>query len=441
MGGGRAGLQLAFAIATIGCGPAPRDGVDAPSDDWSLCGNGRVDEPLPDHIAEQCDEGARNGTAEARCTKQCRKAFGAPPGPPPFHVDLGPPIAGFATLPTSQGYAFATYSHDDGSVRVWQADPGTAPNPRLLQVAAPVVGLNRLDLFRGPAWIEHAAGTSPHLYVADYTTSDPPTIRELPYPFPEGVRPEFVGVGGQPNAFGMLIVDQSPAGELLIAMVIPRSPTDVVAFPLRVPAPPGTRGITVATVHGDVDDPNSSLSRRLVVFFDDPGSFVSINVRFTADSDPLATLGTVELAEVARGSWPSHVVAGDAYIPACLDSMGTLHPVLRELAVLTDAGDIFLWPFEHGLGPGETFPAPFAHVSAGARALQAYYYNMVRVLQPDGSLLVFTDGDPCDRASHALAPSSIQFTAPSDTMLLPAGSWGEGSGIILATAGGVLYYL
>ena len=433
MGVVRAGW-LVIAITAINCSPAPRDGADAtPPDAATLCGNGRRD-VLPTGETEGCDEGAQNGTPQGRCTKQCWPAEG-PLRPATFHVDLGPPIAGAAQLFLGGGFSVATFSHDDGLVRVWQQAPtGPGPNPRLLQVAAPVVSLASIAVYQGPAWIEQAAGESPHLYVADYAASDPPTIRELPYPFPEGLQPELVG--HTVEDLGLVIVDRSPAGELLVAMVIPRSPTDIVTFRQRFAAPAGARGITVDTnTYSNIDDGRSG-SRQLVVFFDDPGSFVSIDVRFTQYPDPLATAGTVELTERTRGPWPFHVVSGDLYPKSCPGLGSSVVP--WALSVLTDSGDIFLWKFDHGLAAGEVFPRPFAHVSAGTRASRhGFGANSVSVLQPDGTELLFSDGDPCDMDSVALAPSSAAVTVPSPAVMLPPGGTGSP---IRAIAGGVLYW-
>ena len=155
-----------------------------------LCGNGRVD-PGPAIAPEECDEGAMNGGFDAHCTKQCLR----PPGPPNAglgSLDLGPPISDIVRLTVATGqFSVATLSHEDQQVRVWKGDDSVPL--RVLRVSDPVVSLASIPVLGGPAWIERAPGAPPHLYVADYVASDPPTIRELPYPFPEGLRPELVG--------------------------------------------------------------------------------------------------------------------------------------------------------------------------------------------------------------------------------------------------------
>ena len=420
--------SVGVSLALIGCSPAPRDGADAtPADAAELCGNGRLDR-LGGTYAEECDEGAHNGTPEGHCTKQC---WSAQQSPPVAHrqVDLGPPIAAVGALPVYAGLSISTFSPEDGQVRVWhEIDPGSGPNPRLLRVAAPVVSLASGSVFQGPAWIEQASGEPPHLYAADYIAGDPPTIRELDYPFPDGIRPELVGQ--TPGDPGLLIVDQNLAGELLVAMVSARSPTEVATVTLRVPAPPGTRGISVdASFYFDYGHAGS---RRLVVFFDDPGSFVSIDVTYTYD--PAFEFGPHELTELARGSWPFHVVAGDTHPKFC--PPGDTPPELRRLvSVLADTGEIYLWPFDHGLAPGEAFPMVFARVSPGTRALRWYGLNGIGVLEADGTLKLFSDGDPCSMWSVALAPSSTVLAEPSSAMLLPLGTTQ-----VRAVAGGVLYW-
>jgi len=424
------------ALVAWGCSAPPRDHVDASADaEVNLCGNGVIDwdGDGDSNMAELCDEGALNGTPEGRCTKQCNPAEGTPI-PSTRLFDVGRPIDRTTPIISYWGdSAIASTSVGDHGIVVWKSNPDPGPNPIELRVQAPAVAVGEIIMWRGgPAWIEMNPGESPHLYYAELLDSGGAEVHELPYPFPDGTRPEIMRRSYNADV-GVLIVDHNATGELLVAMVIARSATEVVTFSKRFAAPAGVRGIAVDT--GSYRDrvEQRDGSRQIIVFFDDPGSFVSIDVRFTGDL--YATWGTVEITEAARGPWPYRVIAGDTFWKQCSAEYGHIdsftHPV--PLFVLTDAGDILVWQFDHGLS-GESFVPPFARVTPGTRAISGRYGSSAFVLEPDGTALRFTDGDCRDLRSTAIMPTRVPYTAASTNASLALNSDGY-----VATAGSVLY--
>ena len=76
----------------------------------------------------------------------------------------------------------------DGTVQLFHWFVGGPDNPRELRVGGDAVALGVIGWWNAPAWIEMT--TRPHLYVLDRRSAAPSLI-EVPYPFPDGIRPEI----------------------------------------------------------------------------------------------------------------------------------------------------------------------------------------------------------------------------------------------------------
>lgn len=437
-----------MAFVASACGADPRDNVDAGTSDATqeLCGNGIWDVLTTGHM-EDCDQGLLNGTPQARCTKQCRNPVGPVPTPT-RSVDLGFPIAKLELLDhdTQSRTQIAVTNFDARGVQVFRAaltTPGVNPRPTLTTLmveSAPVaLGQLRVDEFspRLPAWIEVPPGESPHLYYAEIPELGPPVIHEVPYPFSDGTKPEIVGRTHEEA--GLLIVDQSATGDrdLLVAVVLVRSPTDVVTYSLRIASPGGTRGMAIDTgVYVDNVEMRNG-ARQVVQFFDDPGAFVAIDIRLPNPSDPFVRTGAVQLSEVARGSWPFQVVGADKFEKSCPDAKWPAHPV--PLAVMTDTGALYIWQFDRGLEPGETFVAPFARAKVGTRNVNASNFH-IGALEPDGRYAMFTDGDCRDLRSTAIAPLRGSYTQPWSISRLWTSYLSSFGADWVASADSILYF-
>jgi len=397
-------IPKAFAVfgLIIGCSPARSEAPDA-SD---LCGNGVREEHSEGGTSEQCDEGVLNGTPDSHCTKQCHAPLGVVP-PASGSVDLGASITRAFDV-RGHEQRFVTLSEEDGTIRLWRES--TVPNIVELKVAEPAVSLGAFGNM--PIWIENAQDGSHHFYLAELgDTADSPIIHELSYPLSDGLEPRLVSAYSP--EYGPLVIDHNATGDLLVTALIVRSPTDVMMFSSRFPAPAGTPGTTVDTGFYR-DHIRERWRRELVVFFDHPGSFVKIDV--IVPSYPNPTPPEIAFAEASRGSWPTQVVTGDRFEKLCGDGTPSQWAP-RPIAVLNDRGEIFTSQFERGLSDGEAFQEPFARVAPGTQALNSVDDGVV-VIEPDGTGVYLTDGDCRDTDSNAISPSRGPYTQPAARMRL-----------------------
>lgn len=185
----------------------------------------------------------------------------------------------------------------------------------------------------------------PHLYAADVRTT-PPTTFELPYPFPDGVNPTFV----EPNdvQHDITIVDENSAGELLVAVLVPEvlSP-NVTTYTLRMAAPHGHRGLVADSPGLDTFMSRINGIRNLVVFYDDPASFVAVDIRYHYP-DPGRDAHSISMSEHARRSLPVRVAAATFFAKAC-PGHGVWDPIWTDpvpIMTVSDDGALELWSFD-----------------------------------------------------------------------------------------------
>ena len=415
-------------LAVISCSQPGRSGGAREGGPNLLCGNGIVE---PDN-EETCDLGALNGAPGGTCSRQCSEWPGGSVVAMEPHLPLGEsPTRAVTVLPTwGHGIAFTSFDrsgiHVAPNIRYGEFVPadqlGNPPQQIELRVAADPVALGNVfvrdDNELLPIWIEQAPGDPiAHMYFAELAADYTASVHEIPYPFPDGTKPELVVSDWRRS---VMIVDQSgtPPYDLLVAVLAVRSASDWTTTTLRVAAPGRTRGAAVeATADEDPANP-SIMTQRVVQFFDDTHAFIALE-----DLEPVdGSFGSspYQLYESARGSWPFRVVGGDIWVEGCDDHgayptqlpASLTHPY--PLAVLTDSGDIFMWQFDHS-PDGENLPSPFAHVPAGAGALHTWddnYSVLVHVLAPDGIMYELKDADCQDLQSGALAPLLVTATTP-----------------------------
>jgi hypothetical protein len=279
-----------------------------------------------------------------------------------------------------------------------------------------------------PVWVEQKqpGDPTPRMYYAELASDLTATVHEIPYPFPDGTRPNLLVPWDWTT---LLVVDQSsaPPYDLLAAVLIVNSPTDRTWVTLRVPAPGRVRGAAIESLLPEDYEPPNTWTHRVVQFFEDTHAFVALDD--VGKQDP-TDLTPHQLFESARGSWPFHVVDGDHWVEGC-DNHGGFNDIpaaLRHpypLVVLTDTGDIYTWQFSDGPGP-ESFLAPFAHVAPGSSALRTSgdtYNNHLHVLEPDGTMVRLEDADCQDLRSGAMQPLRITATDPWTTAIHVDGNW------------------
>jgi len=401
-------VTLAGCAMLCGCPPPVRDVPPPDAEAVPLCGNGTQD--ISNY--EVCDEGANNGRPDSYCSKQCESAVRVVPGPLTNYIDLGAPLLHAISLESN----WVTTLGVDGAVHVWGRFVSGPDNPKLWRVSANAVALGRFPPWGfGPVWIEMSPG--PRLYAVDRRESVQ-TPTELPYPFPDGIRPEILEPADQED--GIVIVDENAAGELLIAVLIPTwSSPEVATYTLRVPAPSGQRGVVIDSGYGRARMWGNGV-RNLVVFYDQPGSFVSVNIRYDRFPAGNDASGPLSLSENTRGSWPYRVRSGALLDKSC-DSepyWPFTNPI--PIATVTDSGTIFVWQFDRSLPGGETFVLkPFAQVQPGTISLRSNGGGILDALQPDGRLIRFTDGDCLSLESNALVPVAAPYVPAASNNRLP----------------------
>ncbi len=389
---------------------------------------------------EMCDDGARNGTVESLCNKYCVDTD-IERGRTYSHTYIGftPKAAAAVKFGWGRG-GFAFTAFDDRGLVI--APDIREHDFRPLADATPVVSMTTVSLptrstpvaigtvllnetVGVPIWVERPLGgdTAPRMYYASVDAALQSTVHELPYPFPDGTQPTLHT--SYHDRHGVLLVDQSrtPPYDLLVAMIVVRSPTDVTTSTLRVPAPGRVRGAAVETT--TIEDPSVVYIQRLVQFFEDTGTFVAIVDR-PPPGVPAAEARTYEVKELARGSWPSRVVSGTQWPEGC-DEHGreaagytpSRYPEFSSpvpLALLTDTGDIYTWRFVEGL-EGEQFVTPFGHVAAGSRVLRTYdVFLSALSWEPDGTFVWLADSDCRDLKSTAMKAQRYAGVGPWATM-------------------------
>jgi hypothetical protein len=416
-------LRVVVALALLvleNCSSTNEASSDAAVGDSAkaICGNGSLDFPSnTPQVWEECDDGALNGTTDSLCTKQCTS--GAVDPWTVLHASLGYPstrnVQVYMHGQFPVGLAFTGF--DDTGVHVIPAMRpeyfnGVVPPLITLKVDSRPVALGVIDPMDAgavlPIWIE-SASSAPQLrmYYAD-VFHGAPEIHEIVYPFPDGTRPSLVV---SRDRVSVMLLDQSSVApyDLLVALILVRSPTDVVTSTLRIPSPGLVRGVAVESTEND-GIANVQSVEQVVQFFDDTLTFVAIENRVPTPTDPWSLNGSYQLYESGRGRWPFHVVSGTTWFEGGF-SLGVgdpkyTHPM--SLATLTDTGDIYLWQFSSGLD-GESFLAPFGHVAVGTRVMgmaDAPWDDRAGLwaLEPDGHVVVLKDADGLDLRSGALKP-------------------------------------
>ena len=386
----------------------PGDGSAAP-----LCGNGVIDH-APDP-GEGCDDGANNGSPESLCSKQCASAERSALPPLPT-IRLDRPTTRAVTVAFADhswaGIAYVAAGESTIEVMPQTGSPywetGQVPPIVTFDAGGPVIALGSVD--RHPLWI--VAGPQPSTYRmfwGDLGAGDTPVIHEIPYPFATGSHPTLLT--SSPSASAVLVDDDGPGQDLMIAAVVVRH-AGVVGDPVitstaRVARPEGTRGAIVTTTWW-IDDTLQHRIQQVVIFFNDPGSFVRFDIRqpypdLWLDSYPPESYA---IAEMARAPWPYHVVSATAWFENCYPRSNPV-PSLEDpmpLALLLDNGDIAIWQFLSGL-TGENALPIFTHVTPGSRAIGWTTVGAVRgvwVADATGPLEVFGDSDCTSLSAPAL---------------------------------------
>lgn len=416
----RVWMVLVCASEALGC-QTPQRTPDAGSADASvaaLCGNGVLDD------GEWCDDGSRTGTSESLCSKQCGVARYVPGNWPSIPLDQAPQHITRVKFPTHaySGVAYSDFATTGVHVMPETGSPywqtGAMPPVVILPTTTPPVALGSLQ--RLPIWIENGATAhSFRMFYGDLGVNDTPMVREVPYPFPAGTRPQLIESS---PAVSAVLVDQDPAPphDLLVAIIVLRADSTIATTTFRANAPAGGVGVVGTTTW--FTDMNADVwEQQLVVFFDNPGSFVSLRIALPYQDLQLGNpASTYAVSEIARGTWPFHVLGAAFFNELCTGSSPNeppQDPMLRHplpMAVLTSDGDIVVWQFTHGLESGETFASPYASPGPTARTMGWLQMNDVYgvwALGTDGKLEMFGDSDCTRLDSPALAPIEFDFSA------------------------------
>ncbi len=398
---------IGLAVVLAACSEPARDVADAQlPPDGPHCGNGVFEYDL----GERCDEGTLNGTSQSLCTKQCEQASSE--GWLLHAVPLDLAARRYARVEffgeTKWGVAYTAY--DDAGVHVLRNIGLNQPlEPIPLKVEAAPVALGAIGVGQDtlPLWVE-AATDGLHLYMADLPEGSPATIHEVPYPFPDGAKPQLFVTRLRSTA---MLVDQStvPPYDLLVALFIARTPTDITTKTLRVAAPGRAR--SVALEHTAWDGATDKLVQQVVQFFEDTSTFVA----FSNVTPDLSCPCDFDLYESGRGNWPFKVVGGWGWH----EGAGSIQPPVPTnshpppLVTLTDTGDLYIWQFVDGIS-GESFVTPFGHMPTGTRVVGTFTAPIAGVwgVEPDGKLLLLNDADPLDLRSGSLMPQEFPGIEP-----------------------------
>ena len=339
------------------------------------CGDGIVDyfDPV---LLEICDEGPLNGTPQGLCTKECDPGIAHPWNLDGVPLDMANAkrLLGMRFYGSPLGGIAFTAFDDQGVHVVRELLVGHTPTYVTLKVASAPIAFGRVDVGDlasfVPIWVEASGGTL-HMYYANVPLDGPPEIHEVPYPFPDGTRPQLIASRGRATA---LLIDQSsePPYDLLSALILIRGPDDIHTITARVPAPGVVRGVALETTEQDLHG-NEPFIEQVVQFFDDTHTFVALE-----DREPPNPWNTdYQLYEAGRGDWPFRVVGGASWQEAGEYPGDTNDPEINSrptpLMVLTDTGDLYAWKFNHGIS-GETSVTPFGHVMPGSRNVGSAFY-------------------------------------------------------------------
>ena len=374
--------------------------------DGPHCGNGVFEYDL----GETCDEGAANGTSQSLCTKQCEQASSGEWLIRGVPLDL--PAKRYVRVgfwgQSNWGVAYTAF--DDAGVHVLRNIGLNQPlDPIPLKVQAAPVALGALGVGSStlPLWVEHASDGL-HLYMADLPSGAPATINEVPYPFPDGTKPQlFVSE----FRFTAMLVDQSaePPHDLLVAMFMARTPTDITTKTLRVPAPGRVRSL--ALEHTAWDRAADKIVQQVVQFFEDTSTFVA----FSNITPNVPCVCDFDLYESGRGNWPYTVVGGTGWYEGGSTPLPPVpansHP--PPFVTMTDTGDLYIWQFVEGTS-GESFIAPFGHMPTGTGIISALAGSIPGVwgIEPNGKLLLLNDADTVDLRSGSLMPREFAGITP-----------------------------
>ena len=403
---------LATALVVLQACSSPADRVDDAAvepDAEQPCGNGVVDG------GESCDEGAKNGTSDVLCTRQCRSGLLA--FDTPRTIRVAGRVAELAEL-KPYNIAYATPTRDAVFVALDLTGlvfgTTTSPIERTFSMGGQVRSLGRLQMGTpevsgegSPLWIEKDTQGVQHLYYAVVSTN---VIREIPYPFSDGTNGRIV----TNDTFAPLVVDVNPTtSELLVAAVIASRNDDIRVPSGRFPAPGVVLGTSIGSLLYEDWTEAPVRSHRVLQFFDDTKTFAMINVQLDlSDVYAITTPYSIQLENV--GTWPLRVVAGVQWsegicasrppAPKCLE---VSHP--QPFAVLTDTGEVYIWQFNASPDPSpESFLTPFAKLTSGTKILSSWPANEVGTgeplwaLEPDGTQVGMSDGDNADLRSTSL---------------------------------------
>jgi hypothetical protein len=167
--------------------------------------------------------------------------------------------------------------------------------------------------------------------------------------------------------------------------------------------------------------------------FDDTQTFASIDIQ--QFDDPYALHNPYLISEDSSGTWPWTPIDGDVWQEAALNGpeeqalAALTHP--SPVALLTAAGEIYIWQFDHSPSSDpEAYVAPYAVVAPGTQTIDLlfrdYRANGLWALEPDGTEVVLMDSNPADIASSSLMPIDrpIGFPMQHSTKPPPGGELG-----------------
>lgn len=426
-------------ILVAACSPPPRIAADAASADATgndtapaaFCGDGHLDQN------EFCDAGPLNGTDGSLCTAQCLiPVYVAPPAHAiamPGIIDAFVELSPYRIAMIIDGMPGIQIASDIHPETFFV--PSRAPAIQRFAGSTQALSIAAMRYKTPPSidedsalWTEVSSDGAPHLYfsiVSDGSTN------EIPYPFADGSGGHLVNNQG----ISPVLVDVSKTtGELLVAVITARSRDDIHITPRRFPAL-GQLGAAVASrSYPDlVANPNGPFVHRFVQFFPDTSSYALIDV--LEYSDPYALAHEYQIELESHGAWPFPVADGDQWQEAIVQaSPSTADPALthpQPFAILTTAGDIYMWQFDHSpdLG-GESLVPRFAHVQPGTAAIDLLFFdpssNGLWTLQPDGHEVILMDGDITSLSSTSLMPVDRQILSGShhSSKPPPGGEWG-----------------
>lgn len=404
---GQVGTSVALlgALTLCSCSATPRGNSELDAGAGSNCGNGRID-PVrlgPDVWGEeQCDDGENTGSEQSLCSKQCISGAVSFPSYRRIRLSHTPVSSVMVRFPDEAAPGLLYVDAEATFIRVVKTVSGTVlsgsepPNeisiPAIGQVVA--VSAARVDTgFFAPIWIERHLDRTFHLYAMEWPSSGVPVAHEVLYPLSNGTSPRMAAMRSF-DALAIVDVDAG-TGEIQVATV--RISRDWVAASSsrRLSAAGRSLGHLAENSMSNVNDPAVSYT-QLVQFFEDTGSFVSIEIR---DSS--------QIMEVARGSFPTKVLSSARW-----DGLAVCYPALPAedqwpypIAVLDQLGDIYVSQFRGDLTPDE-FYVPFAHVQPGSSAMNEYSKDVagLYVLEASGQRVVLTLSDCGNLRARTLLP-------------------------------------